>query len=90
MGCCDFAAISPSVAFSAATNSWARPRRKSRSAVSLSPATKSSGTPSIAASSALRVGIVKSSQLHSYRLIGRKPFWSRMSSTPSTDVSSDS
>jgi len=44
------AAISSSVAFSAATNSWARPRRKSRSAVSISPATKSSGTPSIAAS----------------------------------------
>jgi hypothetical protein len=39
---------------------------------------------------ALRIGIVKSSQLHSYRLIGRKPSWSRMSSTPSTDVSSDS
>ena len=34
--------------------------------------------------------VVKSSQLHSYRLIGRKPSWSRMSFTPSTDVSSDS
>jgi hypothetical protein len=34
--------------------------------------------------------IVKNSQLHSYRLIGRKPSWSRMSFTPSTDVSSDS
>ena len=34
--------------------------------------------------------IVKSSQLHSYRLIGRKPSWSRMSFTPSTDVSYDS
>ena len=34
--------------------------------------------------------VVKSSQLHSYCLIGRKPSWSRMSSTPSTDVSSDS
>jgi hypothetical protein len=34
--------------------------------------------------------IVKSSQLHSYRLIGRKPSWSRMSFTPSTDVSSGS
>ena len=34
--------------------------------------------------------IVKSSQLHSYRLIGRKPSWSRMSFTPSTDVSSNS
>ena len=33
--------------------------------------------------------IVKSSQLHSYRLIGRKPSWSRMSFTPSTDVSSE-
>src|ERR1700730_7042407 len=44
------AAISSSVAFSAATNSWAKPRRKSRSAVSISPATKSSGTPSIGAS----------------------------------------
>ena len=36
------------------------------------------------------IGIVKSSQLHSYRLIGRKPSWSRMSFTPSTDVSSGS
>ena len=36
------------------------------------------------------ISVVKSSQLHSYRLIGRKPSWSRMSSTPSTDVSSDS
>jgi hypothetical protein len=34
--------------------------------------------------------IVKSSQLHSYRLIGRKPSWSRMSFTPSMDVSSGS
>ena len=34
--------------------------------------------------------IVKSSQLHSYRLIGGKPSWSRMSFTPSTDVSSNS
>jgi hypothetical protein len=34
--------------------------------------------------------IVKSSQLHSYRLIGRKPSWLRMSFTPSTDVSSGS
>ena len=39
---------------------------------------------------ALRIGIVKSSQLHSYRLIGRKPSWSGMSFTPSTDVSSGS
>jgi hypothetical protein len=44
------AAISPSVAFSPATNPLARLRPKSRSAVSISPATKSSGTPSIAAS----------------------------------------
>jgi hypothetical protein len=34
--------------------------------------------------------IVKSSQLHSYRLIERKPSWLRMSFTPSTDVSSGS
>jgi len=34
--------------------------------------------------------VVKSSQLHSYRLIGRKPSWSRMSFTPSMDVSSGS
>jgi hypothetical protein len=34
--------------------------------------------------------VVKSSQLHSYRLIGRKPSWLRMSFTPSTDVSSGS
>ena len=34
--------------------------------------------------------IVKSSQLHSYCLIGRKPSWLRMSFTPSTDVSSGS
>ena len=34
--------------------------------------------------------IVKSSQLHSYRLIKRKPSWLRMSFTPSTDESSDS
>ena len=34
--------------------------------------------------------IVKSSQLHSYRLIGRKPSWLRMSFTPSTVVSSGS
>jgi hypothetical protein len=39
---------------------------------------------------ALRIGIVKSSQLHSYRLIGRKPSWLRMSFTPSTNVSSGS
>jgi hypothetical protein len=39
---------------------------------------------------ALRIGIVKSSLLHSYRLIERKPSWSRTSSTPSTDVSSGS
>jgi hypothetical protein len=44
------AAVWSSVAFSVATNSWARPRRKSRSAISISPATKSSGTLSIAAS----------------------------------------
>jgi Family of unknown function (DUF5372) len=31
---------------------------------------------------ALRIGIVKSSQLHSYRLIGRKPSWLRLSFTP--------
>jgi hypothetical protein len=37
-----------------------------------------------------RVGVVKSSQLHSYRLIGRKPSWLRMSFTPSTVVSSGS
>jgi hypothetical protein len=36
------------------------------------------------------VGVVKSSQLHSYRLIGRKPSWLRMPFIPSTDVSSDS
>jgi len=34
--------------------------------------------------------IVKSSQLHSYRLIEGKPSWLRMSFTPSTDVSSGS
>jgi hypothetical protein len=34
--------------------------------------------------------VVKSSQLHSYRLIGRKPSWLRMSFTPSTDASSGS
>ena len=34
--------------------------------------------------------IVKSSQLHSYHLIGRKPSWLRMSFTPSTDVRSGS
>jgi len=34
--------------------------------------------------------VVKSSQLHSYCLIGRKPSWLRMSFTPSTDVSSGS
>ena len=34
--------------------------------------------------------IVKSSQLHSYRLIGRKPSWLRMSFTPSTGASSSS
>jgi len=34
--------------------------------------------------------IVTSSQLHSYRLIRRKPSWLRMSFTPSTDVSSSS
>jgi len=34
--------------------------------------------------------VVKSSQLHSYRLIGRKPSWLRMSFTPSTVVSSGS
>jgi len=39
---------------------------------------------------ALRISIVKSSQLHSYRLIGRKSSWLRMSFTPSTDVSSGS
>jgi hypothetical protein len=39
---------------------------------------------------ALRIRIVKSSQLHSYRLIGRKPSWLRMSFTPSTNVSSGS
>ena len=39
---------------------------------------------------ALRIGIVKSSQLHSYRLIGRKPSWLRMSFPPSTVVSSGS
>jgi hypothetical protein len=38
------AAISSSVALSAVINSCKRPRRKSRSAVSISPATKSSGT----------------------------------------------
>ena len=31
---------------------------------------------------ALRIGIVKSSQLHSYRVIGRNPSWLRMSFTP--------
>ena len=36
------------------------------------------------------IPVVKSSQLHSYRLIGRKPSWLRMSFTPSTDVSSGS
>ena len=36
---------------------------------------------------ALRIGIVKSSQLHAYRLIGHKPFWSRMSFIPSTGAS---
>ncbi len=36
------------------------------------------------------VCVVKSSQLHSYRLIERKPSWLRMSFTPSTDVSSGS
>ena len=36
------------------------------------------------------ISIVKSSQLHSYRLIGRKPSWLRMSFTPSTVVSSGS
>ena len=36
------------------------------------------------------ISVVKSSQLHSYRLIGRKPSWSRMSFTPSMDVSSGS
>jgi hypothetical protein len=36
------------------------------------------------------IPVVKSSQLHLYRLIGRKPSWSRMSFTPSTDVSSGS
>ena len=34
--------------------------------------------------------IVTSSQLHSYRSIRRKPYWLRMSFTPSTDVSSSS
>ena len=34
--------------------------------------------------------IVKSSQLHSYRLIGCKPSWLRMSFAPSPDVSSGS
>jgi len=36
------------------------------------------------------ISVVKSSQLHSYCLIGRKPSWLRMSFTPSTDVSSGS
>ena len=36
------------------------------------------------------IPVVKSSQLHSYRLIGRKPSWLRMSFTPSTVVSSGS
>jgi hypothetical protein len=34
--------------------------------------------------------IVKSSQLHSYRLIGRKPFWLRMFFIPSMGASSSS
>ena len=34
--------------------------------------------------------IVRGGQLHSYRLIRRKPSWLRMSFTPSTDVSSGS
>jgi hypothetical protein len=34
--------------------------------------------------------IVKSSQLHSYRVIGRNPSWLRMSFTPSMGVSSGS
>ena len=34
--------------------------------------------------------IVKSSQLHPYRLIGRKPSWLRMSFIPSTGASSSS
>jgi hypothetical protein len=34
--------------------------------------------------------IVKSGQLHSYRLIGRKHSWLRMSGTPSTGASSSS
>ena len=38
---------------------------------------------------ALRIGIVESSQLHSYRLIGRKPSWLRMSFTPSTGASAE-
>jgi hypothetical protein len=37
-----------------------------------------------------RKAIVKSSQLHSYRLIGRKPSGLRMSFSPSTDASSGS
>jgi len=36
------------------------------------------------------ISVVKSSQLHSYRLIGRKPSWSRISFTLSMDVSSGS
>ena len=42
------------------------------------------------ADESLNVSIVKSSQLHSYHLIGRKPSWLRMSFTPSTDVRSGS
>ena len=37
---------------------------------------------------ALHIGIVKSSQLHAYRLIGHKPSWLRMSFIPSTGASS--
>jgi hypothetical protein len=36
------------------------------------------------------ISVVKSGQLHSYRLIGRKPSWLRMSFTPSTGASSSS
>ena len=36
------------------------------------------------------ISVVTSGQLHSYRLIRRKPSWLRMSFTPSTDVSSSS
>ena len=46
--------------------------------------------PTDRADQALGITVVKSSQLHSYHLIGRKPSWLRMSFTPSTDVRSGS